>query len=223
MQSKIRVWLSHVTRPGNTRNTNRRMMTGKETEMSQVTIQKEASRVYFVGNTYPVKDQIKRMGGHWDGDRKAWWVGSAKLAEATTLAASLSGGNGSTATAERPKVSDDSKLVGKANYKGRSYFVLWMGRCQSGAEKAHLTVLDGSIDFWADLAACEITKRYSPREYRGRTEYATLGSIRRFVASQKSHEANGDQQCAECGKYGELVQDLEDGAMKHRHCCDIEP
>ena len=29
--------------------------------------------------------------------------------------------------------------------------------------------------------------------------------------------------CAECGKGGSLVADLEDGLMKHRRCCDLPP
>jgi hypothetical protein len=29
--------------------------------------------------------------------------------------------------------------------------------------------------------------------------------------------------CAECGRGGPLVQDLEDGLMKHYRCCDIPP
>lgn len=33
----------------------------------------------------------------------------------------------------------------------------------------------------------------------------------------------GGAVCAECGRGGALVQDLEDGLMKHRGCCDIEP
>lgn len=28
----------------------------------------------ITGNTYPVKDQIKALGGKWDADRKAWMV-----------------------------------------------------------------------------------------------------------------------------------------------------
>jgi hypothetical protein len=43
-----------------------------------ITLQREGSRVYVAGNTYPVKDAIKAAGGHWDGDRKQWWVGAAK-------------------------------------------------------------------------------------------------------------------------------------------------
>lgn len=29
--------------------------------------------------------------------------------------------------------------------------------------------------------------------------------------------------CAECGRPGRLVADLEDGLMKHYNCCDIPP
>lgn len=33
----------------------------------------------------------------------------------------------------------------------------------------------------------------------------------------------GGNVCAECGRGGSLVADLEDGMMKHRNCCDIPP
>lgn len=186
-----------------------------------VTIERQASRLYFQGNTYPIKDQIKAMGGHWDGDRRAWWVGVAKNDEATSLVERLGTANTATATAERPKVDRNSRVVAKAEYKGRKYYVLWMGTCKSGERKARLTVLDGSIDFWADLSACNILKEYSPREYRGRTEYTTLGSISRFIENQKESRRNGEEQCASCGKYGSLHHDLEDGLMKCYGCCDI--
>ncbi len=175
---------------------------------NSITLQLAAKRIYFAGNTFPIKDKIKALGGHWDGDRKMWWVGSAKAAEANALIAELAGSAASPASTDKPKVSDDSKVVGKATYKGRSYYVLWMGRCNSGAEKAHLTVLDGSIDFWADLAACEITKRYSPREYRGRTEYTTIGGLRRFIEKARRVEASGEAMpmagCQECRNLGHM-------------------
>ena len=34
---------------------------------------------------------------------------------------------------------------------------------------------------------------------------------------------SGGERCAECGKRGPLVADLEDGLMKHYGCCDIPP
>lgn len=32
---------------------------------------------------------------------------------------------------------------------------------------------------------------------------------------------SGGRCCAECGRGGLLIQDLEDGQMKHYNCCDI--
>src|SRR5437764_993815 len=39
------------------------------------------------GNTYPVKDQIKALGGKWDADQKAWMVPDGKAADARKLVA----------------------------------------------------------------------------------------------------------------------------------------
>lgn len=55
-----------------------------------VTIEKTGSRIYFTGNTFAIKDQLKKLGAHWDADRKQWWIGAAKRADAEALVASLS-------------------------------------------------------------------------------------------------------------------------------------
>ena len=39
------------------------------------------------GNTYPVKDAIKALGGRWNGDRKVWMVPAEKADEARRLVA----------------------------------------------------------------------------------------------------------------------------------------
>lgn len=54
-----------------------------------ITIQRDGQRVYLIGDTYAAKDKIKSIGGHWDGDRRAWWVGAKKAAEAQALVESL--------------------------------------------------------------------------------------------------------------------------------------
>lgn len=54
--------------------------------MSQITLETAGRRVYFCGNTYAAKGRIKAIGGHWDDDRKQWWVGSGKLADAQAVA-----------------------------------------------------------------------------------------------------------------------------------------
>lgn len=180
-----------------------------------ITLQVEKARIYFIGNTFPMKDKIKAIGGHWDGDRKAWWVGSAKADAAKKLVDGTASVSASENASDGKKVADDAKVIAKANYKGRTYYVLWMGRCQSGAEKARLTVLDGSIDFWVDLSLVEITKRYEPRRKfagygRGEVDvYQTLGGLRRFMEKLKR------------GDGPELHLDLEDGQMKPYAECDI--
>lgn len=60
--------------------------------MSSIKIERQGQRVYFMGDTFRAKDRIKSMGGHWDGDRRAWWVGAKKLSEAESLVAELNGG-----------------------------------------------------------------------------------------------------------------------------------
>ena len=190
-----------------------------------ITIERQGQRVYLVGDTYAVKDRIKAMGGHWDGERRAWWIGAAKAAEAQALV----GGLASTPAAS-PAKQDPSeiRLTGKGRYKGREYYAGAITR--DGSRVRLLTLPDASgnyLDFWAPCAEVEEVKRYQPRErtYRGHTttEYTTLGGIARFVERERRNRAEGGAVCAECGKSGELVQDLEDGMMKHRHCCDIEP
>lgn len=44
-------------------------------------------RVAITGNTYPVKDQIKAIGGRWDADRKAWMVPADRADEARRIVA----------------------------------------------------------------------------------------------------------------------------------------
>lgn len=43
--------------------------------------------IAITGNTYPVKDQIKAMGGRWNADQKAWMVPEDKADEAKALVA----------------------------------------------------------------------------------------------------------------------------------------
>lgn len=41
--------------------------------------------VAITGNTYPVKDQIKALGGRWNADAKAWMVPEDKADQARAL------------------------------------------------------------------------------------------------------------------------------------------
>lgn len=231
-----------------------------------ITIERDGQRFYFLGDTYPVKGRIKAMGGHWDGDRRAWWVGAKKEAEARALADELAtpaqkaavgmgmqadtpagvvadaldeAGKAADAQAVRdaagaPKQqrpASEVRLTGKGTYQGRSYYLGPQTKDGARVLILGLPKPDGSyFEHWVPAAEVQVTKTYQPREvwdgrrYSGRTRtvYQTLGGIADFIARENRNRTSGGAVCAACGKSGELVQDIEDGLMKHRHCCDIE-
>jgi hypothetical protein len=72
----------------------------------------------ITGNTYPVKDQIKALGGRWNSYRKGWEVPMDKADEARSLVDSAP-------SARRSRyVSDVFKTSGGTFYRNRS------GRCE---------------------------------------------------------------------------------------------
>lgn len=50
-----------------------------------VTTVEREDMVAVSGNTYPVKDKIKTLGGRWDADRKAWMVPASNAEAARAL------------------------------------------------------------------------------------------------------------------------------------------
>ena len=115
-------------------------------------LKKENRRIYIVGNTYNMKDAIKSIGGHWDADRKQWYVGSSKLADAEKLIGSK--------TAARAQNVVEEKALGTAKYKGHTYFVLWYGRTKSGDNAFRLAFRDGSKSFWAEASEVQWGKQF---------------------------------------------------------------
>jgi hypothetical protein len=188
-----------------------------------IQIEKVGKRLYFRGNTYPVKDRLKKVGAHLERDENGkWqtWIGESKAVEAAALVAELNAVEAPTVREHPDKV----RLTGKGRYKGRVYFCGAITR--DGERVRLLTIPDASgsyLDFWADCTQVEELKRYQSREYRGRTKHTTLGSIARFIAREQVNREAGGEVCAACGRSGELVQDVEDGLMKHHGCCDMAP
>lgn len=45
-------------------------------------------RIAIIGNTYPVKEQLKALGGRWDADQRAWMVPAEKAEQARSLVTS---------------------------------------------------------------------------------------------------------------------------------------
>jgi len=203
-----------------------------------ITLEKEARRVYFIGDTYAIKDDIKALGGHWDPARRAWWVGTGKVAEAEKLISDLTAAPAATDKSEsgdvKKQLPDDTKIVAKVKYKGKTYYAIWVGETKSGEYKCRLTDLAGTLDFWvhctrpgesANDDVAEVVKRYEPRTVsygygrHERTEYQTLGGMRRFVDRLKNDPNSvrpssdhvrcrhcnqwtlgGDDWCMACGK-----------------------
>lgn len=54
-------------------------------------IEQVGARLYAVGAPFGGKDALKRIGCHWDGDRRQWWIGKAKRDELERVVATLNG------------------------------------------------------------------------------------------------------------------------------------
>lgn len=168
-----------------------------------ITIETAARRVYLLGDTYPVRDAIRGIGGKWDPDRRAWWVGAAKRAEAEALVQSAP------ASAPRDAGKDglaaDDRLLGQVEYTGRSgrpAKCWWAGQTRDGS-RYRLASMDGSRVWWADAASCRVLKTYAPRDDRwGRTQHQTWGRMQRFLADARAGVSRAD--------YQEHIEGLED-------------
>lgn len=51
-----------------------------------ITLEAVGRRLYFSGNTYPVKGILRDGGAKWDAEREAWWLGSVRRELAEQLA-----------------------------------------------------------------------------------------------------------------------------------------
>ena len=47
----------------------------------QISMEQRGRRVYFRGHAYPVKEEIKALGGKWDAVERSWWVSTTKFRE----------------------------------------------------------------------------------------------------------------------------------------------
>lgn len=148
-----------------------------------IAVQKEGRRFYFSGNTYPIKDSLRAAGCKWDPDRKQWWTGKAETAE-RLAAADI-----------EPTENADAQVIGKARYKGRSYYVAWAGVTKRGSYAFHLLSLDGKIDFWVDgspmngSASPEHEKQAQwEKTYQ---EKRSLSSIRRWIEDNRKARDEG--------------------------------
>lgn len=160
---------------------------------NSITIESVGRRHYLRGNTYPIKDRLRSAGAKWDPDARAWWTGKREVAE-QFAATSAEPPAAAAATTERPadRLTDDSKVVGRARYKGRECLLVWEGETRRG-RAAKLAFTDGSKIFWADMSEVQVTKIYESRVWRGREEPMTFGrlaKLRERYAAEKQAEKN---------------------------------
>jgi len=168
-----------------------------------IQIQEEGARLYIAGNSFPIKDSIKAAGGHWDADRKQWWVGKVKK---ETIEKAIEKASAA------PEVGPESKVKGKVEYKGKKYYVLATAK---DGQSYKVCTLDASLVFWCKVEnGAKLVKTYG-REvgFRGYSSYArarqndieypTLKSIAEFIKDapdRQVREANAPTKvCWECG------------------------
>lgn len=185
--------------------------------MSDVKLEEVGRRLYVtLPFGHPAKDRLKAMGAHWcDQGSKRWWIAKGKLPQVEALLKEVEG---------RPPPEEDPDkvtLVGKAKYKGQTYYVRAVGFSEEKGNRCLLTTLDGKRKFWAGLAnpcggghdgsgdVAVMLKEYPAVEIRGRKEKMTLGKIRRFIERQKDPRTRRGE-CTECGEYGPAGETCEE-------------
>lgn len=194
----------------------------------------------------PCVEPLKALGCHWDRERKAWWISSGKAADVERIltdsgaAFDLRKADDRAVRADQLEDAGDVKaaeelrkgppkedsrnvrLIGKATYKGRTYYVRAIS---ADGRRCRLVTLDQALDFWADAgdgeAQARVVKRYEPREVwdgrrnsgRTRTEYTTLHSIQKFIEKQNDSSTRRGR-CTECdhwGPVGETCTECHEG------------
>lgn len=127
------------------------------------TLEKVGSRLYFANSPFAAKGRIKDLGGHWDGDRKQWWIGAAKRADAESLVAELNGTApqfaGATATAASAKVAESVGLSADTPAGIVADAVEERGDAKAAAD------LRKPVE---DISECRV---YAQVEYKGRRYY----------------------------------------------------
>lgn len=189
-----------------------------------VSIERIAQRCYLKDLPFACKDRVQsELGANWDRDRRQWWVGAAKADRALVLVLELNNAPTPAPQAGQPAPEDPDRVVvlGKAEYKGRTYFVRAIGR---DGNRCRLVTLDASWDFWCDLNtgadSARIVKRYEDRPKwdgrrrgPGQSTPMTLGRIRRFIEQQGRPETRRGR-CTECdawGPSGETCSECNEG------------
>jgi len=131
--------------------------------VAQITIETRGRRHYLIGQTYPLREQLRAAGAHWDAEARAWWTGQRETAEALLSAEGEGEGEGD---ASQPQSAGDATVVAaRATYRGRACYVA--GRVVRGrtryddsveavtsrdGARVLLVSRDGARQWWAPIA-----------------------------------------------------------------------
>jgi hypothetical protein len=150
-----------------------------------ITLKQVEQRVYAMGNTWAIKDGLKKIGAHFDPIYNAWWVGSVKRGDLQSLIAAVQ--SPSDDLRSDTEITEATRLLGKVSYRGRSYFLLYTSK-DGAAHK--VCSLDGQMVFWAKVEnGAKIEKKYG----RNGSDYPTVGSMRAFVNGLRVNENQSQQ------------------------------
>lgn len=127
------------------------------------TLEKVGSRLYFRGSPFAAKDQIKRIGGHFDFDQKCWWIGAAKRADAEALVAELNGASPQFVGATATPVSD--RAAESAGLEPGTPAGIVADKLEDAGDTKKAAELRKPVE---DLSDCRV---YAKVAYKGRTYY----------------------------------------------------
>lgn len=185
------------------------------TEEIRVTKHASADTLGVSGPTWPIRKELQELGGQWRPERKFWSLPVSKYDAVMRLIAERG------AKPDPETVDPHAEvLLGRAKYKGRSYYVLAHGTNQQGEEFAKLCFRNGSRIFWVpkkNIGELEITKMYStPKSIAALRAYSEQRRAEEAEESEKAAARDlftGDD-CAECGAPG-----LGEHEVKDRNGC----
>jgi hypothetical protein len=159
--------------------------------------------IEITGNTYPVREHLRALGGKWNPARKCWMVPETQAEQAKEL---VSGGassapSASSAVARAPRDGEDSVVYARAVYRGRPCYVAgrragdWETRAVTTRDGAKMLLYsrDGSSQWWAPEPEVSIEKVYTGRP-------KTIAGLRRFAEQIRANGGTHPDACSYCGQ-----------------------
>lgn len=169
-------------------------------------IERQGRRYYFRGAPFSARGTFKCGGCHWDANERAWWTGKKDVAD--ELLAELMKQE---SEPPKPETVDKEREVlrGRAQYKGKTYYLLVSGTKDDGRQYAKLCSRDGSMVFWVkDFGQFEIVSTYRSLK--------SIADLEAYAARRKREAAGGRCECwchrsDRCTCYGSFCSFHHDG------------